>query len=82
MKNKEIGETDAIQGTFNGITYNLWAMKEPEDVMKNMATGGSLLADDFCRTTICCWLENGVDQVKEFACSFHSTFITVPTHSR
>lgn len=82
MKNKGIGETDAIQETFNGITYNLWAMKEPEDVMKMMATGGSLLADGSCCTTICYWLENGVDQVKEFAYSFHSTFISVPTRSR
>ena len=53
MKDKEVGETDVIQGTLNGITSKLWAVKEPEDVMKMMGTGGSLLADDFCCTTIC-----------------------------
>ena len=28
-----VGDTDAIQGTMDGIIYNLWGMKEPDYVM-------------------------------------------------
>ena len=42
----EVGETDAIQGTVDNVIYNLWGMKEPNYVMRMMATGGQLLVDD------------------------------------
>ena len=32
----EVGEIDAIHGTFNDVIYNLWGMKEPNYVMKKM----------------------------------------------
>jgi hypothetical protein len=31
-----------------------------------MLTGGKLVADDSCRTTICKWMESGVEVLKEF----------------
>ena len=31
-----------------------------------MATGGKLVADDSCKTTICKWMESGLEVVKEF----------------
>ena len=50
-----MGETYAIQGTVNGVIYNLWGMKEPNYVMRMMATGGRLLADETCKETDIRW---------------------------
>ena len=63
---KEVGSVDAIQGSSEGIVYNLWAMKEPDYVMKMMATGGSLTANDSCHTTSRSWIEGGVPKCKDF----------------
>ena len=41
----EVGETDAIQVTVDGIISHLWGMKEPNYVMSMMDTGSHLLAD-------------------------------------
>lgn len=48
---KNTGECDAISGTLNGSPYKIWGMKEPDYVMKIMATGGVLEEDDTCRMT-------------------------------
>ena len=48
----KVGGTDVIQGTMDGVIYNLWGMKEPDYVMRMMATGGALLLDDTCQTTM------------------------------
>ena len=48
---KAVGEVDAIEGVSDGVPYTLWAMKEPDYVMRMMATGGPLTADDTCRET-------------------------------
>ena len=63
---REIGDVDAIQGTMEGVTYNLWAMKEPDFIMKMMATGGSLIVDYLCRS-MSHWFDAGVQMVKEFS---------------
>jgi hypothetical protein len=67
MESKDIGDVDAVQGSLDGVTYNLWAMKEPDYTMKMMATSGSLMADDSCRTTSRRWVENGTEKTKEFS---------------
>ena len=36
LKDIEVGETEAIQGSIEGITYNIWMMKEPDYIMKMM----------------------------------------------
>ena len=41
----EVGGTYAIQVTVDYFIYNLWDMKEPNYVMRMIATGGRLLAD-------------------------------------
>ena len=46
-----VGMTDAVSGTLDGVDYSLFCMKEPEYVMKLMATGGVLESDDLCRET-------------------------------
>ena len=67
METKEVGDVDAVQGSEGGVTYNLWTMKEPNYTMKMMATSGSLMADETCRSTTRQWLEGGVEKMKEFA---------------
>ncbi len=62
----EVGETEAIQGSLDGIIYNLWMMKEPDYIMKMMATGGNLIADQTCCSTNRCWMTGGEENVKEF----------------
>ena len=41
-------------------------MKDPNYVMRMMATGGRLLADDTCKETVRILIENGEDAVKKF----------------
>ena len=64
----EVGEMDAIQGTVDDVIYNLWEMKEPNYVMRMMATGGHLLVGDTCKDTVRIWKKNGEDVVKKFKC--------------
>ena len=51
-------DTYSIKGTVDYVIYNLWGMKEPNYVMRTMATGGRLLADETCKETIIRWKEN------------------------
>ena len=51
----EVWEIDFIQVTVYDVIYNLWGMKEPNYVMRMMATGGRLLADDTCKETVRIW---------------------------
>ena len=51
-----VGDVDAIEGSMqaaDGTTfpYTLWGMKEPDYVMRIMATGGALMSDESCRKT-------------------------------
>lgn len=62
----DVGDTDAVSGTLDGIPYNLWGMKEPDYVMRMMATGGALLADDTCKEATRTWKEGGVEKSKKF----------------
>ena len=42
-------------------------MKEPDYTMKMMATSGSLMADETCRSKTRRWMEGGAEKTKEFA---------------
>ena len=69
----EMGGTHAIQGVFEGTTYNLWGMKEPDYVMRMMATGGPLAALDSCKMAKRRWRgEGGVDcsRTFQYTCPF------------
>ena len=54
-------------------------MKDTAYVMKMMATGGRLLADDTCKETVRIWNKNGEDVVKKFKYKlpFIGVFVTV-----
>ena len=51
----QVGDIDYIQVTVGGVIYNLWGMKEPNYVMRMMATGGRLLVDETCKETVRRW---------------------------
>ena len=55
-----------------GVPYNLWGMKEPDYVMRMMATGGPMLVIETCKETVRKWMEDGVEVVRRFkyACPF------------
>ncbi len=48
---KNVGNVNAIQGQKDGIDYTIWRMKDPDYVMRIMATGGALISDNSCKTT-------------------------------
>eukprot|EP00804_Cyclotella_cryptica_P006670 CCRYP_008607-RA/>CCRYP_008607-RA protein AED:0.37 eAED:0.38 QI:0/0/0/1/0/0/2/0/208 len=51
LPGKSTGECEAITGTLNASPYFIWGMKEPDYVMKIMATVGVLEEDETCRMT-------------------------------
>ena len=68
-----VGNNHAISGTMDGVPYNLWGMKEPDYVMRMMATGGPMSVIETCKETVRkCWMDNGVEVVRRFkyACPF------------
>ncbi len=54
-----VGDCHAIQGVMEGVTYNLWGMKEPDYVMRMMATSGPLSVQESCRMARRWWNEGG-----------------------
>ncbi len=67
FNNKQVGECDAISGVLDEEKYFIWGMKEPDYVMKIMASGGGLISDDNCKTVRRKWNDrNGVAQQATF----------------
>jgi hypothetical protein len=75
-EDKEVGETEAIQGTMDGHPYTIWGMKEPDYVMSMMAMGGLLNEDKNCRLTRQTWAEKGEKKTKVSCTSFLFTGIS------
>ena len=50
-----VGDVDAISGTQDGTPYFLWGMKEPDYVMRMMATGGPNTPDESYKMTSRTW---------------------------
>jgi hypothetical protein len=57
----KVGDSLAITGKLDGEEYFFWALKEPSYIMKMMATGGPLLANDSCKKQKRKWIEGGVE---------------------
>jgi hypothetical protein len=56
----KVGDSLVITGKLDGKEYFCWALKEPSPViMKMMATGGPLLANDSCKEQKRKWIEGG-----------------------
>ena len=69
-EDKEVGETDTIQGTMDGHPYTIWGMKEPDYVMSMMATSDLPNEDENCRLTTRTWTEKGEKKTKVSGISF------------
>ena len=54
------GQVGALNGLLNNTRYFVWGMKEPNYVMKIMATGGTLESDDSCKVA---YRGNGPDSM-------------------
>ncbi len=65
LKDKPVGSVDAISGILDKVKYNIWCMKEPDYVMKIMATGGSLCSEGG-REVKHSWKENGQIKAASF----------------
>ena len=61
-----VGDTLAISGKLDGKEYFFWALKEPSYIMKMMAMGGPLLANDSCGEQKRRWTEGGVERAGTF----------------
>ena len=61
-----VGDSAAISGVLDGVKYFLWALKEPQYVMKMMATGGPLIANETCKDQKRRFVENGVEVSRTF----------------
>jgi hypothetical protein len=46
MKEKEIGDVDGLNGTLDGVPYNIMCMKDGDYTIKLMLTNGSTLPAD------------------------------------
>ena len=46
FEDKDVGDTDSLAGVLDGVKYDLFCMKEPEYVMKVMATYSGLTVKD------------------------------------
>ena len=56
----DVEDCHAITGSMDGVPYNLWGMKEPDYVMRMMATGGQMSVIETCKETVRKWMDNGV----------------------
>jgi hypothetical protein len=76
-----VGDNHAIAGTMDGVAYNLWRMKEPDYVMRMMASGGLFAAYETSREAVRKWMEDGIEVVRRFkyACPFGTPVIVTPS---
>ena len=66
FKDKEIVECDSLQGTLDGVPYDLFCMKEPDYVMKIMSTYGGLTEKEDQRDSHRAHIVNGEVQNTTF----------------
>ena len=61
----DVGDKYYIHRTVDDVIYHLWVMKEPNYVMRMMATDGSLLEDGIYKETVRTWKVKGEDVMKK-----------------
>lgn len=64
FNNKPVGECDAISLVLDEEKFFIPGMKEPDYIMKIMASGGALISDDKCKNVTMKWT-NGDDMAKQ-----------------
>ena len=66
METKKVGECDSLRGTLDGVPYDLFALKEPDYIMKLMSTYGGLTIPSHQRESKRIWEENGENRRTTF----------------
>ena len=66
FKDKEVGETDSLHGTFDGAKYNFFCTKESDYVMKIMSTYGGILVKEEQRESKRIFTKDGEEKKVEF----------------
>jgi hypothetical protein len=61
-----VGSLMAISGVLDGVKYFLWGLQEPLYVMKMMAMGGPLIANESCKPQRWRFTEDGVEVLRTF----------------
>jgi hypothetical protein len=61
-----VGTSMAIPSVLDGVKYFLWGLKEPSYVMKMMATGGPLIANETCKDQWWKFTDGGVEVTRTF----------------
>ena len=46
MATKSVGDSNAVEGSFDDTQYNVWCMREPDYTMKIMGTASGLFSVD------------------------------------
>jgi hypothetical protein len=72
----KFGTSLAISGKLDGKEYFFWALKEPSYIMKMMAAGGPLLANDSCGDRSGGGLKGGLRELGHFDSRACTTGIT------
>ena len=65
FNNKEVGDADSWGGKLEDVSFHVFAMKEPDDVMSLMSTYGMNVWDDY-KEMQHKWKDNGVTRMKSF----------------
>ena len=73
MKEKKIGETSSVRGILDRIPYNIFAMKEPDYIMKLMSTYGSLVVKGNVKNNV--RIVDGVKHVFQYQEPFSNHFL-------
>ena len=66
FEDKEVGETDSLNGQLEGIPYDIFCMKEPDYVMKMMSTYGGLVVNEGQRESVRKFIKDGKNEEKKF----------------
>ena len=66
LSEANVGDAMSISGVLDGVKYFLWGLKEPQYVMKMMATGGPLIANETCKEQKRRFVEDGVEVSRTF----------------
>jgi len=63
---KAVGECDRLPGVLDGVSFDIFAMKEPDYTMMLMSTYGCLVTKDNQKLSYRQWEKNGVSQLSTF----------------
>ena len=66
FEKKDVGETNSLHGRIDGVQYDVFCMKEPEYVMKIMATYSGLMVKEEQRESLRKYVGDGENKETSF----------------